>query len=110
VALTTHYGTFKKIFLIFFKYFHTLGQGRWSLGRRSAFFSYFGPQSIKNLRIIGQNTDFSLNSESSSGRTKIFLGHMRPVGRRLDAPALGTMTLISLPGNPTPGRALRALI
>ncbi len=60
----------------------------WSLGRRSAFFSYFGPQSIKNLRKIGQNTDFSLNSESSLGRTKIFLGHMRPVGRRLDAPEI----------------------
>jgi hypothetical protein len=30
----------------------------------------------------GQNTDFSLNSESSLGRTKIFLG------RRLDTPAL----------------------
>jgi hypothetical protein len=47
----------------------------WSLGRRPAFFSYFGPQSIKNLRKIGQNTDFSLNSESS-------------LGRRLDAPGL----------------------
>ncbi len=54
----------------------------WSLGRRSAFFSYFEPQFIKNLRKIGQNTDFSLNSESSLGRTNIFLG------RRLDAPAL----------------------
>jgi hypothetical protein len=31
---------------------------------------------------IYQNTDFSLNSESSLGRTKIFLG------RRLDAPAI----------------------
>ncbi len=30
----------------------------------------------------GQNSDFSLNSESSLGRTKIFLG------RRLDTPAL----------------------
>jgi hypothetical protein len=36
----------------------------------------------------GQNTDFSLNSESSLGRTKIFLNRMRPVGRRLDAPVL----------------------
>jgi hypothetical protein len=34
------------------------------LGRRSAFFSYFGPQSFKNLKTIGENTDFSLNSES----------------------------------------------
>ncbi len=54
----------------------------WSLGRRSAFFSYFGPQSIKNLRKIGQNTDFSINSESSLDRIKIFLGRM------LDAPDL----------------------
>jgi hypothetical protein len=37
-------------------------------------------------RKIGQNTDFSLSSESSLGRTKIFLGRMGPVGRRLDAP------------------------
>jgi hypothetical protein len=37
---------------------------------------------IKNLRKIGQNTNFSLNSESSLGRTKMLLG------RRLDAPVL----------------------
>jgi hypothetical protein len=36
----------------------------------------------KTLVKKGQNSDFSLNSESSLGRTKIFLG------RRLDAPDL----------------------
>jgi hypothetical protein len=37
---------------------------------------------VKKLRENGKNTDFSLNSESSLGRAKMFLG------RRLDAPAL----------------------
>jgi hypothetical protein len=40
------------------------------------------PRNLGRLRKNVQNTDFSLNSESSLGRTKIFLG------RRLDVPDL----------------------
>jgi hypothetical protein len=48
----------------------------------------FGPQYTEKLKKYTQNYEKLLILNSKLGRRNLFLGHMRPVGRRLATPAL----------------------